>query len=334
MSARQREAAEPIPLHPEQERQAPEREPRPAHGRPELRRSDVYQAPLIDGRELRESAFSRLAERIRTLLTTPLEREEARLEAELRSERSLERTNTIAVISPKGGVGKTTSTVLLGNLLATHLRLRVLAIDANSDFGTLAALVSEELRSSRSLADLLADMDEIEQAAELRPYVSRLPSGLHVLGAPAEAEAMAAITPSDYGKLLDFAGRWYEAVLLDLGTGIAGEFAQFALGRADQAVIVTTPEWITATNVSGALRHIRPERATLLMNQARARDSDGHRAISAHFRTQDLAKRVSIPYDERLRTMLDSATYSLGALDRATRVPVKRLGLAVARQLL
>jgi len=31
--------------------------------------------------------------------------------------------------------------------------------------------------------------------------------------------------------------------------------------------------------------------------------------------------------------MLDSGTYSLEALDRRTRAPVKRLGLAVAEQL-
>ncbi len=37
--------------------------------------------------------------------------------------------------------------------------------------------------------------------------------------------------------------------------------------------------------------------------------------------------------DERLRTMLDSGTYSLEALDRASRVPIKQLGIAVAEQL-
>src|SRR5207247_3974918 len=33
--------------------------------------------------------------------------------------------------------GKTTSTFLVGNLLAGHLKLRVVAVDANPDFGTL-----------------------------------------------------------------------------------------------------------------------------------------------------------------------------------------------------
>jgi len=40
-----------------------------------------------------------------------------------------------------------------------------------------------------------------------------------------------------------------------------------------------------------------------------------------------------IPHDEQLRVMLDSATYSLEALARSTRVPLKQLGLTVARKL-
>jgi MinD-like ATPase involved in chromosome partitioning or flagellar assembly len=299
----------------------------------EMRRADVYTRPVIDGRELRRGSLKHIAARLSSLTVSRLEKEEADLEQRLRGPQQLTRTNTVAVISPKGGVGKTTCTFLVANLLASHLKLRVLAVDANVDFGTLAALAPDDLRVDLSLAELLGNLDRVDSAAELRPYVSRLPTGLHVLGAPPDAEVMARITPADYGDLLAFAGRWYEAIILDLGTGIAGEFAQFALHRADQTVIVTTPEWITATNVAGALKHLRRERATLVMNQALGKNSGDHQAIEAHFRKQSLSRRVTIPYDVQLRTMLDSGTYSLEGLRRDTRVPVKRLGLAVAQHL-
>lgn len=61
--------------------------------------------------------------------------EEARLEARLARPATLTRSNVIAVISPKGGVGKTTATFLIGNLLASRLKVRAIAIDANPDFG-------------------------------------------------------------------------------------------------------------------------------------------------------------------------------------------------------
>src|SRR5206468_498964 len=73
--------------------------------------------------------------------------------------------------------GKTTSTFLVGNLLAGHLKLRVVAVDANPDFGTLARLSPDRRRSEQSLADLLNDADRLKTAAELNPYVSRQATG-------------------------------------------------------------------------------------------------------------------------------------------------------------
>jgi hypothetical protein len=49
----------------------------------------------------------------------------------------LRRCATIAVISPKGGVGKTTTTALLGSLLAFLRRDRVIAVETNPDWGSL-----------------------------------------------------------------------------------------------------------------------------------------------------------------------------------------------------
>ena len=74
------------------------------------------------------------------------EREEAELERRIRAQPGVTRPNVVALVSPKGGVGKTTSTFLLGNLLATHLKLRVVAVDANPDFGTLGRLSAEDRR--------------------------------------------------------------------------------------------------------------------------------------------------------------------------------------------
>ena len=301
--------------------------------RPALRRGEVYTRPLVDGRELKNSPLSRFGRRASSLLTSRGEREEAALEARLRSQPGVTRTNTVAVISPKGGVGKTTSTFLVGNMLAGHLGLRAVAVDANPDFGTLSALAPDSVRVKASLADLIAESDRIHSPAELRSYVSQLPTGLHVLGAPEHAEVMAEMTPSLYGELLAFLGQFYEVVLLDLGTGITDPIARFAVQRADQLVVVTTPEWITAANVLGALRHLRHEHATLVFNQARKGGAGELKAVEERFREQRLHRRVALPYDERLRTMLDSGTYTLEALDRATRIPIKQLGVAVAEQL-
>jgi MinD-like ATPase involved in chromosome partitioning or flagellar assembly len=297
-----------------------------------LKRRDVYPGALIDGRPARNGAIGRLRRQIDRLLVSQRERQEAELEWRLRTQPGVTRPNLVALISPKGGVGKTTSTFLVGNLLATHLKLRAIAVDANPDFGTLARLAPDERRCERSLADLLTDADQLKTAAELGPYVSRVPSGLHVLGAPREAALTASLGPDRYGELVAFLSCFYEVVLLDLGTGVAGPLARFAIERADQVVLVTTPEWVTSSIVLEALWYLEHERTTVTINKSLLRSGDLP-AIEERFRAEHLHRSVTIPHDEQLAAMLDAGHYTLDALHRPTRLAIKQLGLAVAEQL-
>ena len=336
-----------------EERPRPSREtPSPPRRIPEsarFRRGDVYSRPVIEGREQQDNAWSRLRGRLRTLATSEGERREQELEESLSGAPQATRSNTIAVVSPKGGVGKTTCTFIVGNLLAEALNLRVVAVDANRDFGTLASLTPDPGRSDRSLADLLPHVDRIDSISDVLAYVSQLPSGLHVLAAPEQAEVMAAMTPESYGDLLDLLGRFYEVILLDLGTGIVDPLAQFGIRRADQALLVTTPEYVTAEKVLGALRYLNAEagwdsggdeesinrkRLTVVLNRAPSERSGDRQVIESAFRRFGIGRHVTIPYDDRLRVMLDSATYSLDALRRDTRLPVKRLGVEVVEKLI
>jgi MinD-like ATPase involved in chromosome partitioning or flagellar assembly len=297
-----------------------------------LKRRQVYPDALVDGRPAQDGTGGRLQRRLQRLVVSQGEREEADVERRLRTQPGVTRPNLVALISPKGGVGKTVSTFLVGNLLASHLKLRAIAVDANPDFGTLSRLAPDAICSERSLADLLDDADGLSTAAELGPYVSRLPTGLHVLAAPRDAELMAQFGPERYGELVAFLSTFYEVVLLDLGTGVAGPLARFAVERADQLVLVTTPEWVTSTIVLDALSHLEHDRTTVALNKSYLRSGDVS-AIEDRFRAEHLHRAVTIPHNDQLATMLDAGTYTLDALKSPTRVAIKRLGLAVAEQL-
>jgi MinD-like ATPase involved in chromosome partitioning or flagellar assembly len=279
---------------------------------PRLRRRDVYRGAVVDGRELRGGWRDRARLSLLRALSSRGDREEAGLDAALASAPAITRSNTIAVCSAKGGVGKTTCTFVLGNLLAGHLRARCLAIDANPDFGTLASLVPDARRSDHSLADVLAGIraERITSSAELLPFVSSLATGLHVLAAPEPAD----VSADDHGELLILLGRFYEVLLLDMATGLADPLAELALSRADQTVFVAGPDCVAAGTVEPALRRLEEAGAanvTVVLNQA----PDG------------------IPSSPRLHAMLDSGTYSLGPLERPTRMAIKRLGVEVAQAL-
>ena len=295
------------------------------------RRDEFYDMPIVDGKPVPNTLLTRLRDQLRALLMSAGEREEAQLESSLRRLPGVSQTNVVATLSPKGGCGKTTSTFLTGNVLASHLRLRVVAVDLNPDFGTLADLAPDRTRAQLSLVDLLRDKERLGSPGELRPYVSRLPSGLHLLAAPPDPAVMAQMSPEFYGELLSFLRRFYEVILLDLGTGVTAPIATFAVEHADQVVVVTTPEWITNTKVQMALSHLGLENATLVLNKVEG--GAGLAATERQFSRQRLSQRIAVPADLQLKTMLDSGTFSLSGLARSTRVPIKKLGLAVASQL-
>lgn len=329
----------PDPLRPAERRPLPEIDPaqherqvRHVQQRATMSRSDIYSRPMRAGRPIPDGSIPRAWTSLKYSVAGEQRRREWAVDEQLLRAQPLSRPNTISVISPKGGVGKTTISFVLGNLLASQLRLRVIAIDANPDFGTLASLADDGRQSPRSLGDLLADHDQISSPAELHPYVSRLSSGLHLLGAPADAEVMAQMTPGLYGRLLDVLEHYYEVLILDLGTGITDPIAQFAVQRADQSVVITTPEWITSAGVLGALRYLQLEEGTLVLNQAATRRGGAARqVIEETFARYAVATRATIPYDQRLRLMLDTGTYTLDSLKRSTRIPIKELGAAIAR---
>jgi MinD-like ATPase involved in chromosome partitioning or flagellar assembly len=290
---------------------------------------DGRAAPLIDGRPARQGTFARLHRRGQRLLVSHAERQEAQLEQRLLALPGVTRANVVAVMSPSGGVGKTACAFVIANLLATQLKLRVIAVDGNPAFGTLAQLAPPGRRPERGLAELLNDTERLLTAAELSPYVARLSSGLHVLAARRDSTQPVRLEPDWYGELLALLSCFYDAIVLDLGPGVVSPLARFAAQRADQLVLVTTPDWATSSAGLDALAHLRRrERTTVAINGSRSDTTEEERFLAERARST-----VTIPYDEQLAAMLESRTYTLGALAAPTRTAIKRLGLAVAEQL-
>ena len=98
-----------------------------------LTRRDVYAGAVIDGRPAPNAAGRLRRQRSARCSCSRVSARRPSSSGGSAAQPAVTRPNIVALMSPKGGVGKTTSTFLVGNLLATHLKLRVIAVDANPD---------------------------------------------------------------------------------------------------------------------------------------------------------------------------------------------------------
>jgi MinD-like ATPase involved in chromosome partitioning or flagellar assembly len=168
----------------------------------------------------------------------------------------LRRSVTIAVVSPKGGVGKTTVTALLGGLYALLRRDRIVAVDTNPDYGSLGRSLTPA--HGVFVDDLLEVLDSPElTVTELDTHLGRGPHGLMVVPSPTDPQRMALLDRDAYTRVIRRLQEMVGMVMLDCGTGLHDPALRAALDTADQVVLVTDANPATASLVSEAGAYLR-----------------------------------------------------------------------------
>jgi MinD-like ATPase involved in chromosome partitioning or flagellar assembly len=143
----------------------------------------------------------------------------------------------VPILTRKGGVGKTTTTTLLGMAMARVREDRVVAIDANPDRGTLAERIQRTTRHTiRSVVNKAPSINSFTTFAD---YVSRDATRLDVLASDADPMLSEAFDEFDYNIVADITSRYYSIILTDCGTGIVHTVMKPILQRADGLVIVS-----------------------------------------------------------------------------------------------
>jgi ABC-2 type transport system ATP-binding protein len=252
-----------------------------------------------------------------------LEATESALDDDLGRVPALASRRTVAVLAPTDGLGRTTLAFLLADVLASTTRLRTLAVALSNDRERMCLPAAADRRSTLCLSDLLDDIPGFDDAARISPYVSAAPSGAHTLCGPAGADRLATIEPGELQALLDFAGRFYELVVLDVGDLADGSLRALVRG-ADQIVLVGAPEAVDdldeSSPVLDAIESERSERATLVLNRVDRRRAVAVPADGPH---------VIVPRDRDLIRALDAGDFRLSRVPVATRIALKRFALAV-----
>jgi MinD-like ATPase involved in chromosome partitioning or flagellar assembly len=157
----------------------------------------------------------------------------------------------IAVISLKGGVGKTTTTTALGSTLASERQDKILAIDANPDAGTLGRRVRRE--TGATIRDLVQAIPYLNSYMDIRRFTSQAPSGLEIIANDVDPAVSTTFNDEDYRRAIDVLGRQYPIILTDSGTGLLYSAMRGVLDLADQLIIISTPSVDGASSASTTL---------------------------------------------------------------------------------
>ena len=151
---------------------------------------------------------------------------------------------TIAVLSPKGGVGKTTITSLLSMQFNYVRQNQTVAVDANPDMSNLSAVLSP----GRGVP-----VDELVQRMKASIEQGQPMRGMEVLGllgigphgvrvAPSTNDPKRALDRETFLWLYENLKAYAEVMVLDCGTGLFDDPAQAAVQTADQLVVVVDGE--------------------------------------------------------------------------------------------
>ena len=157
----------------------------------------------------------------------------------------------VAVLSLKGGVGKTTVTVGLGSTLASLRGDRVIAVDGNPDRGTLSDKV--RLETSATIRDLVTDLATVNRYADVRAFTSQAPSRLEILASDRDPGVSVAFSANDYRAVVGVLERFYSICITDCGTGLLHSAMAGILELADQIVLVSSPSVDGARSASATL---------------------------------------------------------------------------------
>jgi MinD-like ATPase involved in chromosome partitioning or flagellar assembly len=303
----------------------------------ELLPADIYR--IVDGREVRDTPWTRFVGRAKNLLTSPPARQEQELDQKLQQlrVRGLAHGVTVALGSIKGGVGKTTLTLALADMLADSLRCGVLVVDSDLEWGTAADSTPQDGRRGATLTEVLAAHDQINSPGDLAPYLLALPGGAQLLAGPTDPAEIEQIQSSDMQRLLELLRRFFPVILLDLspGIGLRGTIPRWAFGSSDEIVAIATPtrgSLRRAGRMLGYLAEHRPEvPITLALNMVPRRpDEASRRVIQVAERNGKTRRYCAIPRDDALLRQLDAGLLNIDELDQLTRIAIKDLAFQLA----
>ncbi|MFJ8578701.1 ATPase [Micromonospora sp. NPDC093277] len=299
---------------PEDHRPAEQAPPAPAYPAPPA--ADGYSAPPVaDGYQAPPVAdgYPARVERARVEWRAPepdngLERAAGVLRRELGGPR------VVAFANPKGGVHKTTATVLAAATVGSVRGRGVLAWDDNELRGTLG-LRAGSARHARTIRHLIHDLAQIEimegdtLLGHLDDYLRHASDGSYDVLAGEESPRFAQrLDQFTVKRVLELLRRTHEVVCVDTGNNVESPNWRTVMQAADQLVVTTVPredaafsaDWMLDLLHEVGMGELADNAVTLISCPTPGR-STLQDDLERHFATRTRAVAV-VPYDPALET--------------------------------
>jgi MinD-like ATPase involved in chromosome partitioning or flagellar assembly len=220
----------------------------------------------------------------------------------------------IAFANPKGGVHKTTATVLCAATIGGVRGRGVIAWDDNELRGTLG-LRAGSARHARTIRHLIADLAMIEIAEgdhltdQLDDYLRHASDGTYdVLAGEESPRFSQRLDPHTVRRILELLRRTHDVICVDTGNNVESPNWQTVLQAADQLVITSVPredaaftaDWMLDLLHEWGMSQLAQQAVTLLScptpNPSPMLDD-----LATHFAKRTRAVAV-VPYDPSLES--------------------------------
>lgn len=212
----------------------------------------------------------------------------------------------VTVFAPKGGVGKTTTSVNLGVVLARTFGRRVCVVDLDLASGDVAITV--QLDPVRTIVDAVSMTGHVDTTGAASLLTSYQP-GLEMLLAPVAPSDAEKISPTLVRELLTVLRTMFDYVIVD-SAAYLNEYVLTAMDLSAHHVLLTTPDIPAVKNLRvtldmlDLLRYPQAIRS-VVVNGANTKSGlsteDIERALRCPIATQ-------VPWSDAVRTCINNGT--------------------------
>ena len=297
--------------------------------------------PVEQERDFRVDGFEHelrpIAAPATTRRATRAQQQEARVDDELAAAPAV--TGTIAVISCAGGVGKSTLSLALADVLSRAGHGPVALVDCDAELAGLSVLAPGGGQMTRLISDP-------EIAAE--HHATILPSGAHLYATGHHAPVLELIMqrPEILRRITERLREQYRLVILDAGAGVQNPVGRAVGEICDLAVLVSRATLASTAGMIYSYQHLRaarglvnreltrphPTNVLAVINNIAEHQHADLQILKDEFLTAGLTPLL-VPASATIETALEHGQFDMQQLPLQPRLALKQLVAATLKAL-